>query len=114
LAPPCWHWRPRRLGRRSSQNQSSSFEERVHGYQGCIAAKAREFEITGDTAESVAVAAIGACKDFRRKEVEDYIRTCFVLNGRNVLDQEVEKRFLDWGIRSVITFRSKRLREQKP
>lgn len=90
----------------------SEFENRVHLYEGCIAAKASEFEIAGDTAESVAVAAVGACDDCQRR-VEDYIDVCYGPKGigRSALEQS-KKRFQDYAVQAVIEFRSARLRKR--
>jgi hypothetical protein len=79
----------------------SEFATRVHLYQGCIASKAHDFEITGDTAESVAIAAIGACADYR-KALQAYIDECGGTKGvgERVMQNE-EKFFHDWAMRKL-------------
>ena len=86
----------------------SEFETRFRLYQGCIASKAHDFEITGDSAESVAIAAIGACGD-AKKHFQVYMDECEMKGVGEMTMQKSEKVFHDWAIRSVIYFRAERM-----
>ena len=81
-------------------------------YKGCIASKAKEFEVTGDSASDVATAAVGACLEYRAKMVE-YMNSCTpgFTGGDNVMDS-LAASFHDWGVQSAITFRAMRLKAQ--
>jgi hypothetical protein len=91
----------------------SEFEKRVHLYEGCIASRARDFEITGDSAESVATAAIGACDDYKRR-IASFIDSCDMAGVGSRTMQRTEKHFHDYAIRSVIEFRAARVSGKRP
>jgi hypothetical protein len=90
----------------------SEFKTRLHLYQGCIASKAHDFEITGDSAESVAIAAVRACDDVKR-HFEVYL-DCEGNGVGAMTMQKSEKFFHDWAIQSVIEFRAKRVSGKQP
>jgi hypothetical protein len=95
-------------------NIPSEFESRVHLYEGCIASRAHEFEITGDSAERVATAALNACDDYKRR-IANFIDVCGGTSGvGDQTMQQSEKRFRDYAIRSVIQFRTARLGGKPP
>jgi len=92
----------------------SEFENRVRLYEGCIAVRAHEFEITGDNAESVAIAALGACDDYKRR-ITAFIDICGGSAGvGNRTMQQTAKHFHDYAIQSVIEFRAARLSGKRP
>lgn len=91
-------------------NVPSEFENRVHLYEGCIAARSHDFEITGDNAESVASAALGACDDYKRR-IAAFIDICYGSppGTGNLTMQKLTKHFHDYAIQAVIEFRAARL-----
>jgi hypothetical protein len=92
----------------------SEFETRVRLYEGCIASRAHDLEITGDSAESVATAVLGACDDYKRR-IATFIDTCGGSSGvGNQTMQQTAKHFHDYAIRSVIEFRAARLSGKRP
>jgi hypothetical protein len=94
-------------------NIPSELKKRVLLYEGCIASRAHDFEITGDSAESVATAVIGACGDYRRR-IASFIDSCDMAGVGNQTMQKTEKHFHDYAIRSVIEFRAARVSGKRP
>ena len=91
------------------------FENHLRLYEGCIASHAYDYEITGDSAESTAIAAINACDDYK-KNFASYMDNC---EGGppgvgNLTMQKATKHFHDYAIRSVIQFRAARLTRKRP
>jgi len=90
--------------------KSGDYAHHVRMYQGCIAAKAKELELSGDSAESVATAAIGACRDWRYA-IARYIDVC-LNSGAGVGERALQKTsdvFRDWAIQSAVQARADRL-----
>jgi hypothetical protein len=80
-------------------------------YEGCIATKAEAYERSGDSAESVATAAVGACDSFRLF-VEKFIDCESKSQGVGAMtmsSEAVQKRFHDYGVQAAIEFRTRRL-----
>jgi hypothetical protein len=88
--------------------KTGEFEFRIHMYQGCIADKAKTFEITGDAADSVATAAVGACTGYQ-KPVAEYIDQCGGAPVGQSTMNNLAPQFHDWGVQAVIEFRAKRM-----
>jgi hypothetical protein len=84
---------------------------RVHLYEVCIAGFAKSFEVSGDTAESVATASVSACGDYRVQLIE-VLNQCYNGSGLQIADSE-RQRFHDYGVLAVIQYRTERLESEK-
>jgi hypothetical protein len=88
--------------------------DRHHLYEGCIASQARKLEISGDAAETVATAVIGACDEDMRRIVS-YIDACIGPAGVGIETmRKTAKHYRDYAIRAVIEFRAARRSKGPP
>jgi hypothetical protein len=76
-------------------------------FESCVAAYARRYEISGDTAESVATAAITMCASLK-KPIADYFTQCLHVNGADAL-AGMEQPFHDFAVLAVVNARAERL-----
>jgi hypothetical protein len=89
--------------------------ERVQVYEGCLASQAKKLEISGDSAEAVATAVIGACEEDKRRLIVSYIDTCLASAGvGNESMRQTAKKWRDYAIRAVIEFRAARRSKEPP
>ena len=88
---------------------STALETYVRDYRGCIVEKAQAFEVNGDTAESVAMAAIQACIEYRQR-IEDHVNLCGGANGASgaeVMEQAAQE-YHDFAVETVMKRRAQR------
>jgi hypothetical protein len=86
---------------------NAELSSRVLRYQQCIAFYAKKFEVSGDAAESVATASVGACGELRQP-IADYFDQCGRSPGNEIV-KDTDQKFHDFAVLAVIRYRTERM-----
>jgi len=83
------------------------FNGAINLYQVCLAAYAKDYEKSGDAADTVATAVVGQCRPVENILAKD-LTDCGRANGQQVT-ANLEGRFHEWAVQAVVQARAKRL-----
>ena len=88
---------------------NAALKSYVQEYRNCIVEKAVTYEVSGDSPDSIATAALSACSEFRQR-IEDHIDLCGGISGASGAEvmRQAAQQYHDFAVQAVLERRANR------